>query len=635
MKRVILSITTIALLIFYTHAAPIPKKISAEIKKVTVFTQGAQVSRMAKTNLAKGNTTLLFEKLSPYLDKQSIQVNLQGEATIMSVSHRINQLEVIPPSDRVDEINEKMAELRLQLEQNGQIMVLYAQEEKLLFANQKIEPKENSNQAEALAAMAELFRERLADLQKRRWEITTKNRQIEKEIGQLQKELNNMQVTKEKPTSEIEVVISSENATQVEITLSYLVAHAGWIPSYDLRVKDVESPLQIDYKAHVYQQTGVDWKDVKLTISSADPWQSGTKPELQPWYVGERPRPVSYKSSTVPFQNGQLGGRILDENGEPLVGATVMVRGSTIGSFTDENGQFSLTVPAEAQSVIVSYVGYQKQEVAIGGQQHLNIRMNSSGATLDEVVVSGYVAGRASGVEQKFRKKDKSREMDYYRDEEDARYDIPLEMTEITKPTVVEFEIALPYSIPSDGKQMTVKMKRHELKADYEYYAVPKLDPDAFLTASVTDWEQYQLLSGEANIYFEGTYTGKSVLDISQLDDTLSISLGRDKQVVVTRTRIKDFTKKQFIGSNVIVKHGWAIEVRNQKKQAIHLTVKDQFPISRQSEIEIEELKYNKAKLDETTNELTWLIDIKPSNSEKVDFSYEIKHPKNYRLYAQ
>ena len=628
MKRVIFLFTTITLLLFHSYAAPIPKKISAEISKVTVFIQGAQVSRMTKTRLSKGNTTLLFEKLSPYIDKQSLQVNLQGAATIMSVSHRINQLEILPPSERVGEIKEKMENLRLQLEQNEQIMALFAQEEKLLFANQKIEPQENSNQAAELAAMATLFRERLADLQKRRWEITTQNRQLEKEIAQLQKELDNMKVTKEKPTSEIEVIVSAENASEVEITLSYLVAHAGWIPSYDLRVKDVESPLQIDYKAHVYQQTGVEWKDVKLTISSADPWQSGTKPELQPWYIGQRP--ISYRQATVPFKNGQISGQILDENGIPIVGATIMVPGATIGSFTDEQGQFSLTLPAGTESVIVSYVGYQNQEVPIAGQQHLNIHMNNKGVMLDEVVVTGY------GTKKLF-KRNRSR-MDDMREQKEAGeadyYDIPLQMTEITKPTMVEFEIALPYSIPSDGKQLTVKMKQYELKADYEYYAVPKLDPDAFLTASVTDWEQYQLLSGEANIYFEGTYTGKSILDISQLEDTLSISLGRDKQVVVSRTKIKDFTKKRFIGSNVIVKHGWAIEVRNQKKQAIHLTVKDQFPISQKSEIEIDEFKYNKAKLDETTNELTWTFDMKPSASEKVDFSYEIKHPKHYRLYA-
>ncbi|MDX1939744.1 MAG: DUF4139 domain-containing protein, partial [Saprospiraceae bacterium] len=129
--------------------------------------------------------------------------------------------------------------------------------------------------------------------------------------------------------------------------------------------------------------------------------------------------------------------------------------------------------------------------------------------------------------------------------------------------TSFEFKIELPYDIPADGKQYTVNVDEYSIPAYYEYYTAPKIDPTAYLTAQLTNWEQYNLLNGEANLYFEGTYLGKSYLDVQSTEDTLTLSLGRDESVVVTRKKEAQNANNQFIGNKKTETRGWDIELRN------------------------------------------------------------------------
>jgi hypothetical protein len=101
----------------------------------------------------------------------------------------------------------------------------------------------------------------------------------------------------------------------------------------------------------------------------------------------------------------------------------------------------------------------------------------------------------------------------------------------------VVFDIDLPYDIASNGKEQTVTLKEYEVPVIYKHYSVPKLDKDAYLLGEVAEWEKLNLLPGEANIIFEGTYIGKSFIDPNSTHDTLNLTLGRDKRVVVKRRR--------------------------------------------------------------------------------------------------
>jgi uncharacterized protein (TIGR02231 family) len=195
--------------------------------------------------------------------------------------------------------------------------------------------------------------------------------------------------------------------------------------------------------------------------------------------------------------------------------------------------------------------------------------------------------------------------------------------------TTVEFIIEAPFSIPSDGTAHTVGVKSHEVAASYKHYATPKLDRDAFLYARTTGWEDLNLLPGQANVFFEGTYVGQSYLQLDQPKDTLDISLGRDKGVAVDRAKRKSTNEKAVVGGKRTVTIGWDITVRNTKGTAVDLEVRDQWPLSPQSEIEVKLKDNGGAAADNDKGFLTWNLRLEPKATKKLGFAYEVKHPKD------
>lgn len=192
-----------------------------------------------------------------------------------------------------------------------------------------------------------------------------------------------------------------------------------------------------------------------------------------------------------------------------------------------------------------------------------------------------------------------------------------------------EFDIALPYSVLTSSKPTMVDIRTHELKAEYVYAVAPKLDRDAFLIARATGWEQLSLLPGEANLFFEGTFVGKSVLDPNSIRDTLNISLGRDKRIVVKREKLLDFNSRKLIGTNQKETHAFEISVRNTKADPIKIIVEDQMPISQTSQIEVTTLDLGGARYNSVTGKMVWEISLNPGETRKMVYKFEVKYPKD------
>lgn len=90
------------------------------------------------------------------------------------------------------------------------------------------------------------------------------------------------------------------------------------------------------------------------------------------------------------MQGRTIKGQILDEAGEPLIGVSVVVKGTSIGTITDFDGNYSLDVPAGNNVIVISYIGYQTKEITLGRDSRVNLKMDPDTQTLDEVVVIGY-----------------------------------------------------------------------------------------------------------------------------------------------------------------------------------------------------------------------------------------------------
>ncbi len=202
------------------------------------------------------------------------------------------------------------------------------------------------------------------------------------------------------------------------------------------------------------------------------------------------------------------------------------------------------------------------------------------------------------------------------------------------KQTTTEFKIMLPYVIPSENREQAVTIKEITLPAVYAYYVVPKLDRDAFLMASVTGWKEQDFLSGKINLFLEGRFTGTSWLDMSAANDTLQLTLGRDKRIKVERKKIQDFTQKQVLGNNVKEIHGWKITVMNTKKVPVHLIVEEQIPISKRKEIVVDPLELSGARLDHLTGKCVWDVHLQPEEQKSFMLRFSVKYPKGKTVYV-
>lgn len=194
------------------------------------------------------------------------------------------------------------------------------------------------------------------------------------------------------------------------------------------------------------------------------------------------------------------------------------------------------------------------------------------------------------------------------------------------------FDISLPYTIPSDGQQHNVAIKSAELPATYRYYAVPKLDRDAFLQAQITGWENLDLLPAQTNIFYEGTYVGQGYIDVRNVKDTMNLSLGRDKKIVVRRERDKELRSVKTIGTNVRETFVYKISVRNTRNKPVDIVVIDQVPISNDKDIEVSDRDYKGGEYNETTGAVTWKLQLKPNETRELVLGYSVKYPKGKQV---
>ncbi|MFA7419354.1 MAG: DUF4139 domain-containing protein [Melioribacteraceae bacterium] len=196
----------------------------------------------------------------------------------------------------------------------------------------------------------------------------------------------------------------------------------------------------------------------------------------------------------------------------------------------------------------------------------------------------------------------------------------------------VEFTPSMKYSIPTDNKQHSLAIKDYSVKANYEYYAVPKLDNNAFLVALLTDWNEFNLLPGEANIYFENSFVGKTNINPETTKDTLAVSLGRDENISVSREQLKDFTEDKFLSSDIERTFAYEVKIKNNKKGSVKLTVEEQIPISQQEDIAVKLIETSGGKYNQETGELKWDVNIDAGKSITKKLVFSVRHPKDKQI---
>lgn len=605
----------------------VEKEIETNVSEVTVFIEGAQITRQKTIELPQGETMLKFNKLSPFIDAKSVQVKANGDITVLSVNHQQNFVEELEKPDEVKTIESKMKEIDSQIELEKTHLSILNEELTFLKANSVIGGKNSELSVANLKDTSEFYSTQLTDLMLKKIERNKTVEKLNNQKTKLRNQLNTISSKKEFSMGEILVKVKAKTKTSASMEISYLVGNAGWHPTYDIRAKSINDPVEIIYKANVRQDTKIDWNNVKIKFSSSNPKTSGVAPELKTYYLDYNSLPPVYNLSI-----NAVSGQVLDQDNRPLPGASVRIPETTIGTATDINGNYAITIPANAAYLNFSFVGCKPQTLAITGPI-MNVKMVEDYTGLEEVVAVGYAVQMEAEVDDALQGKVASisvRGNSGIKSRDSESIAVPFSQTE--NQTTVDFEIKTPYTVQSDNKSYSVDMAVYQVPAYYQYYSVPKINRDAFLIANIMDWEKYNLLEGEANIFFEDTYIGKSLVDVRFASDTLQISLGKDKNVSLSRENLKDFTTRQFIGSKKEETKSWRTTVRNNKNQEINMIILDQVPISKREEIEVNIQNLSGGKHNKETGEIKWEFLLKPADEKELDLKYSVKYPKTGRL---
>jgi hypothetical protein len=393
--------------------------------------------------------------------------------------------------------------------------------------------------------------------------------------------------------------------------------------------------LQLSYKANIYQNTKEEWKNVPVTLSSSNPNRSNVAPQLKTYWLD-----YGLSAPTYNIDNdgsNVVSGKIVSaDDGEPMIGASVIVKGTNLGTVSDIDGNYSIVLPQNSRKLTFSYVGYVSQTHTVEPGSTLNIRLKEDQASLQEVVVVGY------GVSKNGRRSKSKGEVLKAKETVPAMAGVAVE-EEMNESEVIavnqqqaqfgyEFDIKQLLTLPDGGKTTTTEIARHQLPASYEYRGIPKIDKESFLVADATDWQKLNLMEGEANVYFDNSFVGKSILDPNVSSDTLHFSMGRDQSIRVQRTKVSESSTRRFFGSNQEQTLKWRITVKNNRQESVNINVFDQAPISRNTSIEVIMEELSDGQFDKKTGIIKWPLQLKPGEQRDLILQYKVKYPKNRRL---
>jgi uncharacterized protein (TIGR02231 family) len=547
MKSIMLAIAV--LLNGMLFAQPL-KVIKAKLQKTTVYLHGAHLYYTENVSLAAGNNEVVFENISPVINPASLQATSKG-GLVMEVKHLLKYRDrpaITRTYDKeIEQVQDSLEELQFTVKEIENKQFVLATEKNMLLNNPLIKGEPVRDSFPILKEGMAFLKEKLnaiydQELRLERASVKAEKLRAKLEtrytlLVQLQNGEDHSGEQNALPINQVIVTIFAETAGNSQINFNYFIQQAGWVPMYDLQASSVNEDFQLKYFANVTQQSGIDWKNAGLTLSTSNPNENNTKPELPAWSL--------------------------------------------------------------------SFMNYYKPVA----------QYNLSNSMFEIQAKSGEASKRSKETL-----------------EEDMAADAKMEdYTTVSENLIrTEYEIKLGYTINSDGLPHKVLINERGVPMQLQFAAVPKLCTDAFLLANITGWEDMNIIPGNARLYFDGTYVGEMFLKANSTSDTLSVNLGRDKSIALTRKKIKEKFKTKLMDNDKVEIRSIELVVRNTKNIPIELQLEDQIPVvAGTNEIKVTLVDGDGAELDEATGKLKWNLKLNSKESKKLVFTYEVKYPKS------
>ncbi|MDR3093142.1 MAG: DUF4139 domain-containing protein [Bacteroidales bacterium] len=570
--------------------------VSSKAEEATVFFRGAELVHTAKATLAKGANEVWIDGLSTNVDRNSIKIKTTGNVVVSSFEFSINYLTPKLPDAQAqqleNELKQKQKEaetLASELKINGNL---------LSILQKSVEKKASGSQdglsIDELIKTMDYYHSKAGELEKAISLGKEKHQQIKQSILDLTAQLK-QEALDNKASGVIKLALSAPVEGVCNFTVSYYTSSAGWTPYHDIQVAGTNQSVRIVSKAKVKQVTGIDWKKVRISLSTAVPSADRVAPLFSAWFL-QYVEPIHLMvTSDAMMQNSY-------SYAEEEMAAPIMAMEAGEEDSSDASPLY-----------VVDGVAVDAEYYAT-----LDRQMIKSTKFLDasQAMKQWGQAARGGAVVANL----KSSMEDF--------------ITQSENQLNVTYDIDMPYTIPGNGKEQSIDLKSQEAPASFKYYCAPKLDSETYLLAEIADWEKLNLLSGPANITYDNTYVGETYIDAASTHTNLSLTLGTDKRVAAKREKLKDFSSTGFLGNDVKQEFAWQLTVRNNRNQAIKMVLKDQYPISTMKEVTVELSKNTTAPSfnKEDVGVLTWEKEIQPGETQTYQLIYTVKYPKGKKI---
>ena len=538
--------------------------LKTEIKRVKLFLTAGEMTHETQVKLTKGRNKIIFSGISAFADPRTIQFTGSGSFRMVSISTEMDFLAAEQWNPKIKILADSLEHLKDRHQLNVDLLSSYQAELGILNTNKDLKGQ-NTLTIDQIKAAGEYYRTRTFEINKTVTKIKKEQDILSAKISDTRFQLTELNYTENQRSNQVIVLIDADNNTDISGTLKYLVSDCGWAATYDLSATDLNQPINLKYKAQVYNNTGNEWKNVILTLSTSDPLLSAASPVLNPFYIryGEQAE-YTKKSYVQPIQQK-----------------------------ADYRNEVMNEINMANQRAYDNYVLDQK------------VTENTAGFLGSDRFGGKNEGKKVSTVAMK-----------------------QIEISDLN----AEFVITHPFSCPTDAKPYIVEIKEINMPATFTHVSIPKLDQGSFLLANIVGWQDLDLIPGPTNVYFAGNYVGVSEINTNNVDDTLSLSFGRDSKIQVLRKLKSEMSTKKISGSTKKDTYYYDIQVRNNRTVPVKINVFDQIPLSNSSEITVTVETIGTGKKNDLTGEVSYMVTLQPGETANLEIGYSVRYPKNAKI---
>ena len=283
------SLILLALFISAMAFAQKPVFTTAKIKAATVYFNAAELTQNTSVNLPAGTSEIVIKNIANNLNQNTIQIGAPTSVTVLSVQYTnnyISEFEIDESNPAIKKVNDSINWVKREIKRIQILNNSNKQTIALLDNNQSVSGTNTGLNVAELMKLVEYSKAKRTELENTIVDLVEKEEFWNKKLTALNNKLAFNTKNEEKySTGKLILQVMNDVAGNIPLDITYITNSAIWKPFYDLRAESIKNPINMMYKAQVYQNSGIDWKKVKLTLSSGNPNQNNQAPQLQPWFL--------------------------------------------------------------------------------------------------------------------------------------------------------------------------------------------------------------------------------------------------------------------------------------------------------------------------------------------------------------